>query len=161
MITLWRLSNETDLRGWSSGGRWISAGDRIIVLDPTPLGALCARLALAEVSHPDALPRGYRLLRLRAPRSVQECPPGKAPAMQAAIQRWYDDTASLLLAVDSGMGRRQYLLNGLHPALADCEARLIDAAPARELLQAEAEAHLRPDSPWLARPGPRPAAVRR
>src|SRR3546814_2333345 len=62
MTSLWRLCNGDEF--WSNAGaqgRWHPAGHGVIVLEATPVAALCAALAFAEVPHPGALPATYCL----------------------------------------------------------------------------------------------------
>ncbi|MEI2415522.1 RES family NAD+ phosphorylase [Orrella sp. JC864] len=136
MMTLWRLSNGSSLAGGAHpGGRWVCAGANVVLLDATPLAAICARLALAEAEHPRRLPRGYQLLEVKVPRRgvLRRAAPGNWRSDIAVSrefgQNWFDSGASLLLEVPGLSGAPQYLLNCSHPDLARCKVISSSQAP--------------------------------
>lgn len=127
MIPFWRLCNGEQF--WPNSGaqgRWHAADRGVIVLEATPVAALCAALAFAEVPHPSALPATYCLHRIwiptnairtaAVPRRWQMDP----KATQAVGQAWLDAGESLVLSVPSGSGGHQYLLNSYHADVRAC-----------------------------------------
>src|SRR3546814_8901636 len=127
MTSLWRLCNGDEF--WSNAGaqgRWHPAGHGVIVLEATPVAALCAALAFAEVPHPGALPATYCLHQVwiptqatraaHVPRRWQTDP----KVTQAIGQAWLDAGESLVLCVPSGSGGHQYLLNTCHADVRAC-----------------------------------------
>jgi len=136
MMTLWRLSNRDTLGGISyPGGRWLAKGAPAVVLDPTPLSAICSRLALAEAAHPRQLPHSYRLLEFEVPpRSIHApaAPHGwhyDAEAARVFGHDWLDRGEFLLLRVPSIAGREQFLLNRQHPDMALCRIQSCTGYP--------------------------------
>ncbi|WP_447990619.1 RES family NAD+ phosphorylase [Achromobacter spanius] len=128
MIALWRLSNAQDLQPRAlPAGRWHEAGAPVIVLDANPAAAVFARLALAEVAHPDALPRDYLLLEVQAPgRAVGVAEPPlhwqtDLRATRAVGDAWLAAGDTLLLRVPTATGGVQYLLNTAHPQMGQCQ----------------------------------------
>ncbi|SAI65567.1 Uncharacterized conserved protein [Bordetella ansorpii] len=136
-MRLWRLSNSGLLGGgFYPGGRWLPAGAPVVLLDPSPLAAICARLALVEAEHPRKLPRQYRLLEVSVPgrAGTQVCTPPRnwrtdLPATRALGHAWLEAGADLMFRVPTLAGGEQYLLNCGHPAIADCQVRSVATQP--------------------------------
>jgi len=156
MMTLWRLSNSDSLDGGPHpGGRWLGGGVPVVVLDPTPLAAICARLALVEAQHPRKLPHSYRLLEVLVPqRCILALPPPRAWRQDTAAARafghaWLEEGKSLVLRVPSISGAEQFLLNCGHADMALCRVQSRFAHPFEE--QLEAVGPLLADGDWLVR----------
>lgn len=159
MMLLWRLSNAGDLQPRACPpGRWHGAGVPVIVLEASPAAAVLARLVLAEVTHPDALPRGYQLLSVTTPGrsvSVADAPaPGQTDlrATRAIGDAWAASGQSLLLRVPATSGGFQYLLNTAHPDMGQCRVTASSAYPYAPHLGAMAKA-IRDGADWLAAAG--------
>ncbi|VFR46767.1 hypothetical protein BER2_3085 [plant metagenome] len=156
MMTLWRLSNGHTLQSGSQpGGRWVAAGENAILLDSSPLAAICARLALVEAEHPRRLPRGYVLLEVRAPQGgvLRGAAPrnwrSDVSVSRRFGQAWLASGESLLLEVPSLSGAPQYLLNCSHPDVGRCRVVSRSEAPFVEHL--DAMDGIFGDKDWLAK----------
>ncbi len=136
-MQLWRLSNSGMLSGgFYPGGRWLPAGAPVVLLDPTPLAAICARLALVEAEHPRKLPRQYRLLEVQVPgdAGMHVCAPPRnwrtdLPATRALGHAWLETGNDLMFKVPTLAGGEQYLLNCSHPAMLQCHVRSVATQP--------------------------------
>ncbi|AZS80819.1 hypothetical protein [Achromobacter spanius] len=156
MIALWRLSNAQDVQPRAlPAGRWHEAGAPVIVLDASPAAAVLARLALAEVPHPDALPRDYLLLEVGAPAravGVAEPPPHwqtDLRATRAVGDAWLAGGDALLLRVPTATGGVQYLMNTAHPQMGQCRVLSSVAYPYAPHLGGVVRA-VRDGAAWLA-----------
>ncbi|ARP95256.1 hypothetical protein CAL15_13195 [Bordetella genomosp. 13] len=160
-MQLWRLSNSGLLSGgFYPGGRWLPAGAHVVLLDSTPLAAICARLALVEAGHPRQLPRAYRLLEVQVPEAarVHVCTPPRnwrtdLPATRALGHAWLEAGTDLMFKVPTLAGGEQYLLNCAHPGAADCRVRFVAEQPFEERSELfGGVAAWSVDRDWLAKP---------
>ncbi|MNS77154.1 hypothetical protein D3C72_1107290 [compost metagenome] len=156
MIALWRLSNAQDLQPRAlPAGRWHEAGAPVAVLDASPAAAVFARLALAEVAHPSALPRHYRLLEVQVPgRAVRvaDLPlhwQTDLRATRAVGDAWLAGGDTLLLRVPTATGGVQYLMNTAHPQMGQCRVLSSVAYPYAPHLGGVVRA-VRDGAAWLA-----------
>lgn len=154
-VTLWRLSSSAAIDdGCSRGGRWLEPGASVVVLDSSPEAALCGRMALAEVAHPDMLPRNYQLLEVIAPLDLISdlAPPlrwwSDPLACRAWGQAWFEEGASTMLVVPSASGALRVLFNWSHPHAARCLVRACGKAPFAGFIDG-LRAAIEPDSAWL------------
>lgn len=154
---LWRLSNYERLESHSMpGGRWVPPGISVIVLDESPLAAICARLALAEAEHPRQLPRNYCLLAVEVPQEAIAVPvlprswQADRLATRATGLAWLDQGSALLLRVPAVAGGFQYLLNCRHAAMAQCRVLSVMRAPFLPY-ESQVSAFVSASGGWLAR----------
>ncbi|SHI25262.1 RES family NAD+ phosphorylase [Pollutimonas bauzanensis] len=126
-MQLWRLCNGAEF--WSNSGaagRWHPAGHGVIVLDATPVAAICAALEFAEVPHPGALPATYRLHQVCIPTNATMAVTAQRrwrldlKATRAIGQAWLEAGESPVLCVPALSGGHQYLLNTAHPDCRHC-----------------------------------------
>lgn len=134
-MTLWRLSNYTDLDGVGglmSSGRWHHKGVTIAYLAEHPALAILETLVHLEVGDLDEIPDTYTLSRVDVLplASIQELVHAKLtddwtnkPALTQALGvRWLRGSDSVLLKVPSAVAPESfnYLYNPAHPDAASC-----------------------------------------
>jgi RES domain-containing protein len=125
-VTLWRISNYTDLTGAGgvrASGRWHTVGRPVVYLSEHP--ASCYLEALAHGLSAGELPRAYQWLEVDAPvgittERVEDLSEDwflDASATQRRGDAWFAGKASALLNVPSALvpATRNYLLNPRHP----------------------------------------------
>ena len=94
-MTLWRISNHTDLTGIGglrASGRWHTAGRPIVYLAEHP--ALCLLEVLAHDVEAGDLPRGYQWLKVETRRST------RVESMRELPRTWMTDLASTRMLGD-------------------------------------------------------------
>ena len=128
MITLWRISEHSDLTG--EGGlrgsaRWHTRGKPIVYLGDSPSSCMVERLVYLSDTEGD-LPETYNLLEIEAPDSESIVPllqlvdtdwKRRTEITRKAGDDWLASAASPLARVPSAMVPKtwNYLLNPLHP----------------------------------------------
>jgi RES domain-containing protein len=125
-VTLWRLSNHSDLSGaggMRASGRWHSIGRPIVYLAEHP--SSCLVEALAHALEPGAIPSGYQWLEIAvdtrlAVEALEDVPAGWAKDVEATRtlgDLWLERRSSALLRVPSAWSPATscVLLNPRHP----------------------------------------------
>ena len=90
-MTLWRISNHTDLKGLGglhAAGRWHSQGREVVYLAESPAGALLEALVHFDLA-PEDVPQAFTLLEVAVEAKV------RAEALDEAAlpEDWVQDTA--------------------------------------------------------------------
>ena len=129
-MTLWRISNHTDLTGMGglrASGRWHTAGRPVVYLAEHP--ALCLAEVLAHDLDAGDLPAGYQWLRIETAsttrvESVRALPAAWTSdfgATRGMGDRWLRAGRTVLLRVPSALAPDSfnYLLNPAHQRARD------------------------------------------
>jgi hypothetical protein len=156
LIPLWRLCNGS--RFWDNSGAagwWHPPGRGVIVLDSSPIAAVCAALELVEAPHPSALPRNYRLHGIVASSLAMKTIDAEhgwwrdRQAAQGVGRAWLDEGEFLMLRVPAQNGGHQYLLNTGHPQRKVCHVEQPLSYPFGDCV-AQMESVLAQEVDWLA-----------